>query len=173
MTSILKLDKDVLPPKEAFAETKLALSLASKFPPPVGEKWLAKVKDGEQIVTLWRGGWVGLVDALKDEMSAGGLTADDDVKAPSDDDVKKQVGGSQPGVKTLKVPEFTTNPTVAWSFSGTKDSCLIAIAIKRKYLTKGSVVEGGWCCHGSAPIVGIDIHEGKMPKAKNKTLNAD
>ncbi|MCA9619089.1 MAG: DUF4765 family protein [Myxococcales bacterium] len=78
---------------------------------------------------------------------ARGHASDAHTTAPSEEEARAQVGEMPCFGKLI---EFTTDEDVARRF-GT-GGYVIGIAIKRKYLTKGSVSEAGWICRDSAPF---------------------
>ncbi|MEV6718018.1 DUF4765 family protein [Lentzea sp. NPDC051208] len=73
-----------------------------------------------------------------------------DTVAPTEREARAQVGEYVFG----DLVEFTTNPAVAVRFStrsASEKKYVIVVRIKRKYLAKGSVSEGGWICRNDAP----------------------
>lgn len=105
--------------------------------------------DPEDVVLVVRGTGIHRKDAISAAKSANGDPADPETPAPGEAGVISQVGGSQQGKTRTKVPEYTTRVDIAENFA---HGAIIGVAIKRKYLTKGSGTEGGWAVNGSAPI---------------------
>lgn len=104
----------------------------------------------EAIVTLVRGGsGAGSLAALN-AMTAGGQPRNAMCGRPNERQAISQVGGSQPGMAQVKLPEFTTVPerSVNWARRGG----WLVVKIRAKYLTKGDVGQSGWVCFPGAPL---------------------
>ncbi|MFY0635069.1 MAG: DUF4765 family protein [Vannielia sp.] len=108
----------------------------------------------EDLVLLVRGTGMHRVTAVQKAMSANGDEANEDTPAPDESAVVSQVGGSQSGVTRTKLPEYTTRVDIAENFA---KGAILCIAVRRKYLTKGSGTEGGWAVLGTAPVEGVDF----------------
>jgi len=118
----------------------------------------------DDTVILCRGTVVDTANKVKANKSAGGVKADANCGAPSEDLAKLQVGGFQTELlKKLKItyeefvknkpPEYSTDEKKAKGFAS---GALLYVAIKKKYLTKGSGSEDGWIALPQAPLVNAD-----------------
>jgi len=82
--------------------------------------------------------------------------ADASTTAPSEEEACKQVG-EMPVFGSLI--EFTTDQGVATRFA--TGGYIVVVKIARRYLTKGSVSEGGWICKSAAPFEVIHVQKGR------------
>lgn len=129
-----------------FGYTRMATF--PEFAGPSAEMAVQRAGD-EDVVVLWRGTTPQVALLMEQKLSAGGGDPRPGCDAPTEDQVRLQVGGSRPGVRLQRLPEFTTNADVAKRFAGGRVVC---IWIKRKYLCKGSVAEAGWVALPEAPL---------------------
>ncbi|AKT38225.1 uncharacterized protein CMC5_023680 [Chondromyces crocatus] len=105
---------------------------------------------GDDTVTLGRGCNSIQLNALR------GRVGDDATTAPTDMEARMQVGEVPVFGELI---EFTTDPAVARRF-GT-GGYVITVKIQKKYLTKGSVSEGGWICRKHAPFTVVNETKGR------------
>lgn len=135
--------------------------------PPMSTEAEVSGAGAEEFVRLWRGTNVGRAESIQSKRTAGGSDVDIDCGTPTEADILAAVGGRQPGqgTTTRKVTvEYTTNERIAKHFAA---GAIVCINIKKKYLTKGSGTEGGWCVYPSAPIMGAEwIASGTAGKVK-------
>jgi hypothetical protein len=122
---------------------------------PMSESLVRDAKP-DALVTLWRGCPLAAAQAMTAAMSAGGVVANAGTAAPSEDQAKKQAGGfSIPGFTASdRLPEFTTDTTLGFL---RVSEAIVVVSILRRYLTKGSGVEGGWVALPSAPLQVIEF----------------
>lgn len=105
-------------------------------------------------VYLWRGCTKEQLMGIATQGSADGISPPDaNAEAPSEEEAKKQVAEAD------KLPEFTNVPAKAEQFG--RRNFVIVVKIATRYLTRGSVVEGGWVCANNAPVTLIHWKEGK------------
>ena len=83
-------------------------------------------------------------------MTAGGGPRNPLCGPPSESQVISQVGGSQPGRRQEKLPEFTAvaSNSAQWERRGG----WLVIKIRAKYLARGDVGQRGWVCLHGAPL---------------------
>ena len=146
---------------KALEWTKLHL------PPPTN---VATVQNAgpDTIVILWRGiSFRRLAKMITEGSLSGNVPANADALPPGESDAKSQVGTFQ--LNQVKLPEFTTKQTVAVGFG--RGGAVVVIAVKRKYLTKGSGSEGGWVGSNDTPFEHLLWKPGEPGKRLN--LNAD
>lgn len=127
------------------------------IPDPSTEQAVAAA-GAEDIVILWRGTVPDTARRIARFNTADGYdtsgTPGLEPAAPTEEEALTQVMGmSAPKPRTLpKFPEYTTDPAVARQYAG---GAIVCVAIKRKFLTKGSVSEKGWVALHEAPLVGV------------------
>lgn len=125
-----------------------------KFDPP---SWLMGLAPEESIAIVWRGcGMESLIRMIANESASRDEKYDLNVAAPSEEAAKMQVAEH---VGDEHLPEFTHMPQKASQFG--RGSLVAAFAVPVKYLTPGSVSEGGVVCAKSAPASLIGWEEGK------------
>ncbi|TMC07849.1 MAG: DUF4765 family protein [Chloroflexi bacterium] len=107
-------------------------------------------------VWLWRGTTIAAANAMQAAMSAGGVPPNPGTVAPTDAQARRQVGGySIPGFNPNdRLPEFTTNGNQGYL---RVSEAIVAVAIDKQYLLKGSGSEGGWVVNRDAPIQQIQV----------------
>jgi hypothetical protein len=113
-------------------------------------------------VTLVRGISKKSLENMQSYGCASGNKKDPNIRRPSNEEAKLQAGRFIVGETVKKLPEFTTNLSVAKGFS--RGHFLVFVDIDSKYLTQCSVAESGWCCLPEAPVnlkVVIDRTYGK------------
>lgn len=111
------------------------------------QKELDKIENGKnsgQKYLLVRGATFERLVKMAYYRSAGNLPADANALPPSEEEAKAQVGEHGDS------PEFTFILDKALAFAK-RGVCLI-VEVDGKYLTKGSVSEGGWVAAHSAPV---------------------
>jgi Domain of unknown function (DUF4765) len=130
--------------------------------------------DGDAVVTLIRGCTQGQADAIQKSMTAGGAEANPACGRPTESEARKQAGGrSVTGFKgSDRLPEYSDNRNLIAGFLRASE-CHITITIMTKYLTRGSVVEGGWVAFHAAPLVRVELAKNSAYKPGVRTLNAD
>jgi hypothetical protein len=105
----------------------------------------------DDVVILGRGCTVHQLQILQQTQP------DDNTTAPTEAEGKAQVGE----VPTFgRFIEFTSSAQIATQF-GTRNK-EIAVEIKRRYLTKGSVAEFGWIAKRGAPVTIVEIVDGRQ-----------
>lgn len=139
-------------------------------PKPTPEESILRAPADSTII-LWRGSYPDQADRVVRFKTADGYdtsgTPGITVSAPSEEDALLQVKGasdpaffrrfSLPDGTIRRLPEYTTSMALARQFANGK---ILIIAIKRKYLVKGSVSEFGWIADWCAPleaVVSIDF----------------
>ena len=95
-------------------------------------------------VIVWRGCQLDELINIVLAGSAGGKKVNVDVKPPSEEDVRSQVGEKK------KLPEFTFKESIAEQFG--RNGCVAAFKIDAKYLAQGSISESGVICNSTAPV---------------------
>jgi hypothetical protein len=147
-------------------------SLQKTLLPPTKEDAVAPAGP-ETDVYLLRGSRLETAQRMFETGCVRASAPNPDCGAPTEEQIIKQVGGYQGGQVAEKLPEFTTSGHWAEVYA---TNCIIFIRIKRKYLAKGSVSEGGWVCFPEAPCQLIGFMPVK-PKVQTgvggKKLNAD
>jgi hypothetical protein len=131
-----------------------------KFPKPSTEEQVTAAKD-EDVVILHRGmGGKLLAHLAKDPktFTLSNEAPNPNIGKPTDEEARAQVG------EQASLPELTSNPKIAEAFG--RDNFVVAIAIKKKYLRKGSGSEGGWIFKREAPIVDFLWKEGPSAQFK-------
>ncbi|MDX1607550.1 MAG: DUF4765 family protein [Candidatus Competibacterales bacterium] len=126
------------------------------LPPPTSEKTVEQ-SGPDAVVCLWRGTRPETARRVEQTKTAGGYDTSQTPglvpRAPSEEEVVAQVAGaSMGGTQAVKrLPEYTTSQFWARNYA---TGAILCIAIKRKFLTKGSVSEGGWVMYPEAPVEG-------------------
>ena len=142
------------------------------FPPSKEEDVVSAKPD--DVVCLCRGCRPETGERLAKSMTAGGYdtsgTPGLEPYAPSEEEAVRQViGGSGSGFfksNLPRLPEFTTSIHLAQTYSS---GAIVCIAIKRKFLTKGSVSECGWIARHEAPLVKVAWAPYNKPHSSGKT----
>lgn len=149
--TILALDDPyaIMKTKEE-AESLVAKLIVSQFP----ESKLIPIGNGELCHILYRGCNARQLALIIVFGSAGGNAVDYNIRKPTDEEARRQVG------ELDRLPEFTKNISNASSFS--VDAYYIAVKIKQKYLTQGSVSENGLVALPEAPVEIIAIKHGRQ-----------
>ncbi|MGC2635832.1 MAG: DUF4765 family protein [Acidobacteriaceae bacterium] len=127
------------------------------------EEDVKKAADDDEVFVL-RGSRLDSAKRMYETGCVRGDKPDPNCGRPTEEEVISQVGGPQSGKEHFKFPEFTTE----WHWAQTyATNCIVMIAIKKKYLTKGSVSECGWVCYDAAPcrVAGVEPYKGTANKS--------
>ncbi len=177
-------------PSGAFTDEETAMASTSSTLAPQDESGIVSalngivtktdviaeaIRTGNHIdVILVRGGSDTGCLAAVNNRSAGGEPRNADCGAPTLQQMISQVGGAQPGIPQVKLPEFTSVPanSAKWARRGG----WLVVAINTKYLIAGDAGEKGWICLKNAPLVSANYipHPNPVTAPGGKTLpNAD
>ncbi|MBI2771725.1 MAG: DUF4765 family protein [Burkholderiales bacterium] len=132
---------------------------------------LAVSRNIDLTVTLVRGTAADSAVKALSTRSAGGEPRDPGCGRPSSSQVISQVGGSQPGKKQVKLPEFTA--VVGNSDKWAKRGGWLFVRISTLYLVRGDLGERGWVCLRSAPVEMAQFVPHPNPDPNAIFLNAD
>jgi len=92
-----------------------------------------------------------VVNSSQNPKSVRGIKPNENCGRPTAEQARRQVGGSQVGIKGIeKYPEFTAD--IIESIKWAKGGGWLFIKILPKYLTRGDTGQKGWCCLPEAPI---------------------
>ena len=115
---------------------------------------LVKKANPDDVVVLARASNPETAARIMRFKTAGGydttLTPGLEPTAPTETEAMRQAAGAS-SQDPLKLPEYSSDQTVVESFAR-MSGAIVMIAIKRKFLTAGSVVEAGWVVRHEAPV---------------------
>ncbi|MFB4196095.1 eCIS core domain-containing protein [Streptomyces carpaticus] len=138
----------------------------NSLPRPTSESTVAgKVAQGSSDkVTLWRGEFPDKAQTMVSNRSAGGAAQDKDAAAPTEEQAQYQAQSGR------YLPEFTTSKDYGAQYS--RNSVLVVVKIKAKYLTKCSESENGWAALPSAPVDVVAVVDRTRGQAIGHRANA-
>lgn len=117
-----------------------------RLPPPL------EFSPDQQMVILWRG--CGERQLVRSALYGCFSTEpNEEALPPSEEESRKQVG------EKLNLPEFTSFTEIAEGFGTNKFVAVYSIATR--YLSKGSLSEGGFICSKDAPVTLVGWKEGR------------